>query len=106
MFCDTISSSIEWKSRYAQAHDGEFYPWDLYEEKVRALRIIAPKSMYGIAHVIDFEKHIYEAETLTYESVITLAQSMSNKYNDYEEPYLWVLTVPHIYSWESACSYH
>jgi hypothetical protein len=92
--------------RYAQAQDGEYYPWGLYEEKVRTLHITAPKYMYGICHVIDFEKNIYSADNLTRESVIELAAKMSNKYQDYEEPMLWALMVPHIYSWESACSYH
>lgn len=106
MFCDTMNSSIEWKMRYAKTLDGSSYPFDLYARKVHALQKIAPKWMYGIAHIIDFEKHIYSADVLTRESVLALAREMSLKYNDFDTPSLGVLMVPHIYSWESACSYH
>lgn len=106
MFLDTMNSSIEWKMRYAKSLDGRTYPRELYERRARALRVIAPKWMFAIAHIVDFEKHIYAAEDLTRDSIIKLAEEMSQKYHDYEEPLISSLTTPHIYSWSSACSYH
>ncbi len=56
--------------------------------------------------IIDFEKQIYSADVLTRESVLALAREMSIKYNDFDTPSLGALMVPHIYSWESSCSYY
>jgi hypothetical protein len=106
MFCDTICSSIEWKTRYAQTLDWEYYPWDLYEEKVRALHILRPRELYSIAAVIAFEKDLYANENITKDRIVEHAHNVSKKYFCWDLPYARVLTVPHIYSRESSCSYH
>ena len=97
MFRDDISESIERRMRYAKNKDGELYPRSLYEEKVRALRVVAPKLMYSIAMIVDFEKQIYSAESLTAEFIVDLAKQISVKYSDNTEPYPRPLLVPHIY---------
>src|SRR2546430_17515342 len=38
-FMDTMLSSIEWRTRYAKNREGAPYPLDLFERKVRKLRI-------------------------------------------------------------------
>ena len=106
MFLDTVFSSIEWKTRYAKNADGQTYPFDLFERKVRRLHWLWPLSLGGISFVSEFEKKIYETKQLTPDKVFALARQMHRKYFDYRTDSLAVLNVPHLYSWESSGSYH
>jgi hypothetical protein len=106
MFLDTMFSSLEWRMRYAKNEKGESYPLELFERKVEKLGIISPLSMTGIHSMMEFEKRIYESRSLTPEKVISIAKQIHKKFNDYRDDIISVLNVPHIYSWESACSYH
>ncbi len=106
MFLDTIGSSIEWMTRYAKNTKGELYPFDLYERRLRAVFAQAPLGLMGIMRVCEFEKQIYESKKLTEERVISIAKKISKKYLDFSVDTMSVLEIPHIYSWESACSYH
>ncbi len=106
MFLDTLFSSIDWKMRYAKNSKGEAYPFDLYVRKVEKLHMVAPLGMMSICAMIDFERKIYESKNLTEDSVIALARKTHRKHFDRSEDSLWLLEVPHLYSWESACSYH
>jgi len=105
MFMDTIFSTYEWKSRYAKNKDGEIYPLDLFEKKVNKLNIITPTSLNMIIAVCKFEKEIYESKNLTEEKVIKIAKKIFKKYTDLSGNSLWLLNVPHIYSWTSCCAY-
>lgn len=108
MFLDTMCSSIERKMRYAKNNDGEAYPFDLYEKKIRKLHIIAGKRLLSIAAVVKFEQTVYTmpAEELTEERVLQLAKDLSLTYFDYTTPSLRILTVPHLYARNSAAYYH
>ena len=106
MFMDSINGSIEWRTRYAQNADGNLYPFELFERKVRKLEALRPLYMMGIMFVADFERNIYEAQKLTASFVKKTAQEIYTKYFDRSVPSYYVLTVPHLYAWESACSYH
>lgn len=106
MFIDTIYSSIEWRMRYAKNSSKQTYPWDLYERKVRKLSVLAPLDMMSINFVMNFEKEIYETKKLNRNKVLDIAKKNFRKYFDETEDSLWALSVPHIYSWESSCSYH
>lgn len=106
MFMDTISSSIEWRTRYAKNKNGEAYPFDLFERKIRTLSPLIPLDMMGINFVVFFEKEIYECKNLTKDFVIKTAKKVYKKYFDRSEDSLWILNVPHIYSWESSAYYH
>ena len=57
-------------------------------------------------YVMNFEKEIYEAKNLTENKVKDIAKKVYKKYMDFSEDSLAALNVPHIYSWESTCSYH
>ncbi|MBY0328762.1 hypothetical protein K2Q02_01570 [Patescibacteria group bacterium] len=105
MFLDTVCSSIEWQTRYAKNDSGEVYPFELFERRVRELHVTSPLGMMGIMSVCAFEKSIYEAKNLTPEKVLTIARSVSKKYGDKSESSLTLLNIPHIYSWDSSCSY-
>lgn len=105
-FMDAMFSSIEWRTRYAKNKEGLPYPLDLFERKVRKLRILAPMSLYGIMFVSEFEKIVYETEDLDAEKVERIAKDMRRKYMDYTEDSLWALTVPHIYSSDSSAYSH
>ncbi len=105
-FLDTMFSSIEWRVRYAKDKDKNPYPFSLFERKVRKLRLLAPISLYSIMFVSEFEKIIYETKELSSSKVLEIAKSMYKKYMDRSEDSVWVLSVPHIYSWDSSGYYH
>ncbi|MCC7004464.1 hypothetical protein IT397_00895 [Candidatus Nomurabacteria bacterium] len=106
MFMDTIFSSIEWETRYAKNKEGRSYPFDLFERKLEKLNVFSPLRMMGIMMVMYFEKEIYETKNLTKEKVISIAKKVRNKLSTFKWDGLGILNTPHIYSWESACSYH
>ena len=65
--------------------------------------------------VSNFERRIYEADAkgqgksgakLTKEKVLQIARVEHRKFYDMTEDSLLALNVPHIYAWESSCSYH
>ncbi len=106
MFMDSISSSIEWKMRYAKNSKGEIYPFDIFERKVNAIHPLRPLEMMNVHFVMDFEKKIYECKNLTEEFVLQAARNVHKKYFDRSEDSISALNVPHIYSWESSAYYH
>jgi len=106
MFLDTMFASLEWKMRYAKNEKGESYPFELFERKVRKLGILSPLSMNGIHSVMEFEKRVYESKNITTEKIMSIAKQTSKKFFDYKDDTISLLNIPHIYSWESACSYH
>ncbi len=106
MFMDTVFSSIEWRSRYARDSDGNPYPFSLYEEKVRELQPLRPLSLMGMMAVMNFERQLYESASLTPDKIQRIARAVWQKHSDTSAPSLRLLSVPHIYNWESACSYH
>ncbi len=105
MFLDTMLSSIEWATRYAADENGDTYPFELYEREVRRLRPLSPLAMNGISSVMNFEKELYEARDLNEEKVLKIAKKIYKKHTDSSVPSLRLLSIPHIYSWESSCSY-
>ncbi len=106
MFMDTISSSIEWKTRYAKDAAGKAYPFDLYERKLRATHILRPLELMSIMFVVFYEKEIYECKHLTKEFVLETARKMNRRYFNRSEDSISMLNVSHIYSWESSAYYH
>jgi len=106
MFMDTIASSIEWKTRYAKNVEGQSYPFELFERKVRALHVLQPLDMMHISAVVFFEKAIYECKNLTREFVLETARKINKKYFDYSEDSIRLLNVPHLYGWEMSAYYH
>lgn len=106
MFIDTMYSSLEWKTRYAQNSKGQHYPFELFKRRVEKLNVLTPLSMMGINMVMDFERRVYSSENLNQNKIIDLAKQTAKKYADYSVDTMWLLNVPHIYSWESSCSYH
>ncbi|MFT6361250.1 MAG: hypothetical protein ACJAV6_000051 [Candidatus Paceibacteria bacterium] len=106
MILDSIFSSIEWRTRYATNDQGEHYPFELFEEKIKKMSPIIPTRMMSINAVMSFERDVYEAKNLTEAKVIAFAKKNFKKYFDQSEDSLWLLAVPHIYSFDSSCSYH
>lgn len=106
MFLDTLFSSIERKTRYTTNEQNKKYPWDLHEQKIRQLHILAHTSIMGIASVVEFERRIYTDSHLDEQKVLQHAQEVHTLYKDFSENSLSLLTIPHIYSRDSACSYH
>lgn len=106
MFLDSIFSSIEWKTRYAKNNKGDYYPFELFAKKLKQLHPLQPLSMMSITAVMSFEREIYECQNLTAEKIVSIAKKNFKKFFDRSEDSLWLLSVPHIYSFESSCSYH
>lgn len=106
MFMDTISSSIEWRTRYAKDGKGNPYPFELFERKVRQVYPLRPLDLNHVMFVVFFEKDIYECQNLTAEFVLKAAKENYQKYFDRSADSISVLNVPHIYSWESSAYYH
>lgn len=106
MFMDSISDSIEWKTRYAKSKDGKTYPFELYERKMRSVAVVRPLEMMNICRIVFFEKEIYECENLTKDFVIETAKKVYRRCYDFSEDSIAILNTPHIYSWNSSAYYH
>ncbi|HVY36135.1 MAG TPA: M3 family metallopeptidase [Candidatus Paceibacterota bacterium] len=107
MFLDTLYSSIEWKMRYAISNEGAPYPFELFERKVRELSVLRPiGAINPVSMVCEFERTVYEEKHLTKTKLISIAKKVMKKYRDYSVDTISILETPHLYSWESACSYH
>lgn len=105
MFLDTMFSSIEWRTRYAKNKAGEAYPIELYNRQLAKLQRFAPLGMMSITSVMTFEKRVYEDTNLTEKKLLSIAKKTFTEYTDNEVGSYWLLSVPHIYSWESSCAY-
>lgn len=105
MFLDTLYAGIDWKVRYAKDKEGNPYPFDLFMRKVKKLHITYPQDLYGIMFVMNFEREIYESKNLDKSEVIEIAKRNYRKFFDRSEDSIYALQIPHIYAWESACSY-
>ena len=106
MFMDTISSSIEWRVRYAKNAQGGSYPFELFLKNLDATYPLYPLDLMGISFVVSFEKEIYECKNLTTEKVLAIAKKAFKKHFDRSDDSLWALNISHIYSWETSGYYH
>ena len=106
MFIDTLFSSPEWKAQYAKNTDGEYYPFELFARKERTLNLLKPIGILGIIFVCQFEREVYELKNPTTEKIVALAYKNHKRFFDQDGESLWALQIPHIYAWDSACSYH
>jgi oligoendopeptidase F len=106
MFLDTLQGGIEWLTRYAKDNAGNRYPFALFEEEVKKLHPTRPLSFMRFLMVPDFELELYSTKDLNEAKVFEIARRVYTKHTDMEVDSLRLLTVPHIYSWESACYYH
>jgi len=105
MFLDTMFSSIEWRTKYAKNKDGKPYPLDLFKRKLEKLHMLSPLGMMGISSVMYFEKELYEMKKITEKKVRDLAKDIHKRFSAQEGTSLRSLNTPHIYSFQSACSY-
>lgn len=105
MFLDSMLSSVEWTDRYAKNEAEESYPFSLFEREVTKLHKLSPLSMNGITSVMAFEKALYEEPNLTPAKVKRVARETYFTYTDSAVASYRLLSIPHIYSWESSCSY-
>jgi Zn-dependent oligopeptidase len=106
MFMDMISSSIEWRTRYAKNEKGRSYPFELFERKVKKLSPLRPLGLMHIIFVVFFEKEVYECRGLNRTKLLAIARKAARKYTNYSEDSISILNRPHIYSWESSAYYH
>jgi oligoendopeptidase F len=105
MFLDTVLSSVEWMNRYAKNEKGEAYPFELYKRQQEKLRKFSPLNMMGISSVMNFEKRVYQEKKLTEKKLLIIAKTVYSKHADPSVGSYRLLSIPHIYSWESSCAY-
>ena len=98
-------SSIEWTTRYAKNAAGETYPMSLFEKELKKLHRLSPLGMNGISSVMNFERKVYEEKNLTQTKLKNISRKISKKYSSSRIESYRFLSVPHIYTWESSCSY-
>jgi hypothetical protein len=60
----------------------------------------------SIVFIATFERRVYEEKNLTEAKVVRIAKYTCREIFDYSTDSLLALNTPHIYSWQSACSYH
>ena len=106
MFMDTMGNSVEWLMRYTKDAEGRAYPFELYEESVRRYNPIKPLHFMSVLRIVNFERELYTTPDLTEEIALEIAKRMYQKHYDMEVDSYALLSVPHIYSWESSCYYH
>jgi len=106
MFMDTTFKSPEWRTRYAKNDDGKLYPFSLYKKAVKKTGVLRPTYLMSIHAVMSFERDVYETKKLTKEKVLKLAKKNFKKFFDRSEDSLWLLNIPHIYSFDSSAGYH
>lgn len=106
MFLDAYTNTPEWKCTYAKNRDGKLYPFELYRESVEKSYVTDLVTMNSLMGVSYFEKEVYETEELTREKVIEISKRVHKKYYDFSEDSTYLLSIPHIYSFEPACQYH
>jgi oligoendopeptidase F len=106
MFMDTLFASQEWRRRYAKNAAGEVYPEELFARKVKATSPLQTGRIMSIVFLATFERQVYELQTPTAEKIIRIAKKVYREMYDQSADSLQALNTPHIYSWESACSYH
>jgi len=105
MFLDTMFNSIEWKTRYAKNSDGESYPFELYKKQVQALSPLRPMGMMGMSSVMYFEKELYEMDNPTPNKIKKLAKDVNSRFSPLDGTSFRILSIPHLYSFQSACAY-
>jgi oligoendopeptidase F len=106
MFLDSVSSSIEWRDRYACNLKGESYPFSLFEKRIQKIQPLIPLGLMGIMSVVFFEKEVYECKNISRDFVLRAAKKTYRKYFDRSVDSISILNVPHIYNWESSAYYH
>lgn len=106
MFLDTISGSIEWRTRYAKNAKGEFYPFDLFKRKLDKLHIFSPLRMMSIMKIMYFEKEVFETKNLNKKKLLEIAQKTRAEFSALKHNSFNLLDTHHLYHWDSACSYH
>ena len=106
MFLDTVVGSMEWRSRYAQNEKGEIYPFQLFERIVNKLRPLSPLGLMSILSISYLERKLYSEKNLTRKKMLAFTNLTSKKFFDRKNDSFSLLGTPHLYSWESACSYH
>ncbi|MBX4199025.1 hypothetical protein KW800_01990 [Candidatus Parcubacteria bacterium] len=107
MFCDSVFGSVDWASRYAKDEKtGKSYPFELFERQIKKLHPTRPLALNGIMMVTDFERQAYEMKDLTVDKLKLLARKTYAKFYKRAVPSHYILSIPHIYSFESSAYYH
>ncbi len=106
MFMDTIFSSQEWRAQYAKNSEGIPYPQELFERKTKVMSLIQTGGIMSLVFLATFERQVYELKKPTTDKILKIAKSVYKEMFDQSTDSLRALNTPHIYSWDSACSYH
>uniref|UniRef100_A0A061S728 Oligoendopeptidase f n=2 Tax=Tetraselmis sp. GSL018 TaxID=582737 RepID=A0A061S728_9CHLO len=107
MFLDSLVGDGDWLARYARDREGNPIPWDLVEEKIRAVHPYSVFQLRGMISIPFFEKALYELpeDGVTPDAVLALADRIDVEIfgGPAARP---IMSVPHILADESSAYYH
>ena len=108
MFCDSLVGDGDWMKCYGKNNQGEVVPDELIRHMQHLTHPLEAMSSRSIMVVSYFEKRLYEMNEseLTPRNVLALARECEKKILGLDCSPRPILTIPHILSWDSACSYH
>jgi oligoendopeptidase F len=108
MFCDSVLSDADWRTRYAKNAKGEAFPMELIEEGIRLTQPFKSMFVRGMLAVCYVEKYLYEMSEseLTPENVLTMIRDVERRMTFLEAGSRPILAVPHLLAGESSAYYH
>lgn len=108
MFCDSVLSDADWRTRYAKNDKGESFPMELIEEAIRQSQPTKALGIRGMLTVCYVEKALYEMSDseLTPENVLTMIRATEKKFSMLNAGGRPILAVPHLLAGESSAYYH
>jgi oligoendopeptidase F len=107
MFCDALLGDGDWLARYAKDRAGRSAPAEVIRALVVAKHPFMAFAERSILVVPVFERRLYalESDELTPERVLSLARACEQEILGMSPAPRPLLTLPHLVSMESACSY-
>ncbi len=107
MFFDSLISDADWMTLYAKSESGESVPPELIKKKIEAVQPFMAYGERGILLVPVFERALYAMadSERTPEAVIQLARDVEKKILGIEAHPRPTLSIPHLLSDSSSCSY-
>lgn len=108
MFCDSVLSDADWRTRYAKNDAGEAMPMELIEQLIaqdQPFKSFGIRAMLTVCYV---EKALYEMSEseLTEANVLNMIRDTERRMQFIDAGTRPILAVPHLLAGESSAYYH